>query len=67
MDPIKAPWSPELVYKLNKRQKDPHVHPYTCGGEGRNDMRIHGDGEGVLVATINGWICPYCAYTQDWC
>lgn len=20
----------------------------------------------MLVPTINGWICPFCSYTQDW-
>jgi hypothetical protein len=26
----------------------------------------HLDGEGVLVATPECWVCPYCDYTQDW-
>jgi hypothetical protein len=61
----RAPWSQELVNALNAQQKDETRHPYTCGGN-RTDAK-HLDGEGVLVATPNGWMCPYCDYRQDWC
>lgn len=63
---IKAPFTPEQVRYLNDWQANKDVHPFTCGSEGRTDLSIHGDGEGVLVATVRGWICPYCDYTQDW-
>lgn len=64
MTQIVAPFTPEQVEGLNKFQAHRHVHPFTCGGD-RTDEK-HLDGEGRLVATEAGWICPYCDYTQDW-
>lgn len=61
---IKTPWSAEQIEALNRYQKIGLMHPYTCG-ENRKDEN-HLDGEGVLIATVNGWICPYCDYRQDW-
>jgi hypothetical protein len=61
----KAPWTEEEVCKLNEFQKDGRFHPFTCGGDRRDENHL--DGEGVLVATPNGWMCPYCDYKQDWC
>ncbi len=61
---IKAPWTPEQVEALNAYQRDPTRHPLTCGGD-RTDA-AHLDGEGVLVATPDGWRCPFCSYRQDW-
>lgn len=61
-----APWDQETIDRLNARQRDDSMHPYTCGN--RKDIaKTHADGEGVLVATKDGWICPYCDYRQDWC
>lgn len=60
-----APWSEIQVKRLNDWQLNENVHPFTCGSGKRRDAS-HLDGEGVLVATRNGWICPYCPYTQDW-
>jgi hypothetical protein len=54
----------EEIEKLNAYQKNPRVHPMTCGNN-RTDEK-HLDGEGVLVATENGWICPYCDYRQPY-
>ena len=58
----RAPWSDEQVEALRKRQAAESLHPYTCG----NDHP--GAGEGVLVPTPAGWICPEpdCVYRQDW-
>ena len=61
---IKTPWTSEQVEVLNHYQKSGLMHPYTCGGN-RKDER-HLDGEGILVATENGWICPFCDYKQGW-
>lgn len=58
-------WSPQLVEALNKQQRAGQVHPFTCGSGRRTDAD-HKDGEGVLVATEDGWMCPYCDYRQDW-
>lgn len=62
----RTPWPPELVAALNAQQQSGMVNPYTCGSGRRTDAR-HLDGEGVLVATADGWACPYCDYRQDWC
>ena len=61
---VRTPWPRELVDRLNEYQKNGRFHPYTCGGDRTN--AAHLDGEGVLVATVDGWICPYCTYKQDW-
>lgn len=55
-------FTPAEVRHLNEYQDAGFVHPFTCGSGDRCD----GDGEGRLVATVRGWICPYCDYTQDW-
>jgi len=61
----RPPWTQEQVDALNHFQNCGHVHPFTCGGN-RTDAH-HLDGEGVLIATKDGWKCPYCDYTQNWC
>ena len=61
---IKAPFTPEQVEALNHWQHSGKIHPFTCGGN-RTD-ELHLDGQGVLVATREGWVCPYCDYKQDW-
>ena len=61
-----APWSPEEVTSINDFQESGVMHPFTCGSGQRTDASHNHQG-GTLVATTNGWICPYCSYTQDWC
>jgi len=56
-------FTPEEVLSLNEYQNSGVMHPFTCGGGHRTE---HPDGEGLLVATTQGWICPYCEYRQDW-
>jgi len=56
-------FSPEEVFRLNNYQHSGCFHPFTCGSDDRIN---HPDGEGLLVATIYGWICPYCDYRQNW-
>lgn len=53
---VVAPWNPLFVGKLNAFQADPRYHQYTC------EQSYHRP----LVATLNGWICEDCSYTQDW-
>jgi hypothetical protein len=60
---MKVAFTPEEVMSLNEYQASGMFHPFTCGTGLR--MR-HPDGEGVLVATEYGWICPHCGYKQDW-
>lgn len=78
----KAPFSKELIEKLNANQNSGNSHPYTCGGSGHipdckrqaaYDKRFKGEkvdftneNEGVLIATQEGWVCPCGKYTQDW-
>ncbi len=54
---IKAPWTQDIVDRLNAIQTAGFLHPYTCG-ECRSD----------LIATTDGWKCSEvgCDYTQDW-
>lgn len=58
-------FTPEEVSNLNEYQQAGVMHPFTCGSGNRTDEH-HLDGEGMLVATEDGWICPYCPYTQSW-
>lgn len=59
-----AIFTPEQVKSLNDYQHSGAFHPFTCGGD-RTDEK-HLDGEGLLVATEDGWVCPYCPYQQNW-
>lgn len=61
-DKIYSPFTPDQVKHLNAYQGNSFWHPFTCA---RRDDTLHPD-EGALVATIGGWICPYCDYRQDW-
>lgn len=58
-------FTPEEVLVLNEYQASGMMHPFTCGKDNRNKV-THPDGEGILVATVRGWICPFCDYTQNW-
>lgn len=63
---ITAPFTPEQVANLNNYQQSNVGHPFTCGNPDKTN-EDHPDGNrGALVATIKGWICPFCLYTQDW-
>lgn len=53
---LRAPWTPAQVEILNGWQSNGEMHPYTCGN----------DSSHLLVATVNGWTCTRCYYTQDW-
>lgn len=57
-DIITAPWTTEQVDALNRFQRSGMFHPFTCGAG-------HG-GHVELFATVDGWVCPHCAYRQDW-
>lgn len=62
---IVAPWSDDVIEGLNRYQVSGVCHPYTCGSGNRKDVR-HSDNEGVLQATRNGWVCPFCDYKQEY-
>lgn len=55
-------WTHDQVIYLNNRQHDGSLHPYTCGK--RSDHPVYDGDQGVLVATVYGWICPFCDYSQ---
>lgn len=59
-------FTPEQVEKLAYNQTAGTLHPFTCPnrGDGKH-TEAYGD-RGALVATVRGWICPFCDYTQDW-
>lgn len=65
VDRVDAPWDARTVEILNEHQRNPQYHPYTCGSGNRKDAD-HLDGEGVLIATKWGWLCPFCDYKQGW-
>lgn len=58
-DFVRAPWSSDQVDALNRFQRRGDVHEFTCPED-------HGGADRTLVATKTGWICPHCAYVQDW-
>lgn len=62
----KAPFTPAEVTSLNQFQSSGVMHEFTCGS-GERIAPSHDAQGGALIATLNGWICPYCDYTQDWC
>lgn len=61
----KAPFTPGEVTSLNGYQDAGVMHPFTCGS-GQRCEPTHDAQGGTLTATIAGWVCPYCDYTQDW-
>lgn len=63
-----APWSDQEIEALRKHQEDDQRHPYTCGnrGDGKHPFEEKYLDTGALRPTREGWVCPYCDYTQDW-
>lgn len=60
------PFTSDQVEILAHNQTCGFVHPFTCANRGDGDHReAYGD-KGALIATVRGWICPFCDYTQDW-
>jgi hypothetical protein len=62
-----APWTDEEVHRLVLWQSCPWVHPYTCGYCREADPHFPLRDEHRLVPTNDGWRCPTCDMTQDWC
>lgn len=59
-------FTPEEVVNLNNYQRDRIMHPFTCGQRSDSPHPLWDGDNGVLVATVRGWICPFCDYTQHW-
>lgn len=64
----KKPFSEEEVENLNNFQMNSNFHPFTCcsAGTKENCERRNGTGDGTLIASEDGWICPCGEYKQDW-
>ena len=58
-DKTTAPWNSQQIDALNKTQRAGFIHEFTC-------PESHEGSDRTLVATVNGWICPHCDYTQNW-
>ncbi|MHC2418203.1 hypothetical protein ACVMB2_002055 [Sinorhizobium meliloti] len=54
------------VVNLGKHQTGGQFHPFTCANRGDGNHRAAYGDLGALIATVRGWICPFCDYTQDW-
>jgi hypothetical protein len=63
MPSVKAPWTEDQVSAANLWQECDFVHPFTCGTKQKHDDLA---GDHPLIATTQGWVCPYCDYHQDW-
>jgi len=65
-----VPFNDDQVQKLNEYQRNEFFHPFTCGGgniENNLDCeRQNNKGEGILIATNEGWVCPCGKYKQNW-
>ena len=57
---VRVPWTAEQVYALDTFQTADYIHPFTC-------VEDHPGCDRRLIPTQDGWICPHCDYTQDWC
>lgn len=63
----RAPFSQTTVRHLMVLQNRHDIHPYTCANRGNGKHEKIGGQTGILVPTADGWVCPDCNYTQDWC
>lgn len=65
---MEAPFTEEQTAHLNNWQSAGYVHPFTCcsAGSEKHCQRRNGEGEGILIATEVGWVCPCGEYKQDW-
>jgi hypothetical protein len=66
MGQIRAPWTPAQVVALNSYQTEGAAHPFTCLNRGNANHAQPNSPDDILVATVRGWICPFCDYTQAW-
>lgn len=66
MSDTHVPFTDDEVESLNGYQKARVFHPFTCGNRGDEKHARINSPEDVLVATSDGWVCPYCDYRQDW-
>ena len=55
----------EQVENLAHNQTCGYMHPFTCPNRGDGKHKLAYGDTGALVATVRGWICPFCDYTQE--
>lgn len=65
-DIVQAPWTNEQVLRAESWQRSRNFHPYTCGNREDHPYEDGYGDHGVLRATVRGWVCAFCDYTQDW-
>lgn len=63
---MKNTFTEEQVKHLNEQQQSGKVHPYTCDRSSMNCQVRFNEGDGILLATTDGWICPCGNYKQKW-
>lgn len=64
---IVPPWSLAQVDALNRWQRSPMVHPFTCSRCRDLDKRLGlNPRDFPLVATTAGFVCRTCDYRQTW-
>lgn len=68
MEQVWAPFTPDQVMSLNEFQASGLMHPFTCPHrrEGAHLEYTSDFPEDVLHATVDGWVCTVCDYTQSW-
>ena len=62
---IISPFTPEQVLALNEFQQSGVHHPFTCCSHNGCDKNSTPN-QGLLFATVDGWVCPCGKYTQNW-
>ena len=63
------PWTEEQLDALWRWQTCGWVHEFTCPNHGDSDHKrffAAVDCIDALTPTADGWVCPACAYTQNW-
>jgi hypothetical protein len=63
---VVPPWTSEQVASLNEYQRSGAFHPFTCGQCRDADPDLPLRDDHLLTATVDGWTCPTCDFTQGW-
>lgn len=70
LDKIGAPFTQEQIVNINKNQYNSSYHPLTCcggsNGQQKGCERVNNEGEGILIAKVDGLTCPCGEYKQTW-
>jgi len=71
---MKAPFTQKQIDYINQQQVSGDFHPYTCGSptnipeckRANKKGKTPEEREGVLIATLEGLVCPCGKYIQKW-